>query len=104
MDILSAFDNNKAISFRVIDNNLLEKYAEIWRKVSNLINIELDRKPVYGDIDKYIKTKIKMYENKVNTNFHGKEVSKENASYDCLSLIILESVIKVKESITLKHF
>ena len=31
------------------------------------------------------KTKIKMYEDKANTNFQGKEVPKENASYDCLS-------------------
>ena len=67
-------------------------------------NIEFDRKPVYGDIDKCIKTKVKMYENKVNTNFQDKEVSKENASYDCLSLIILGSVIKVKKGIILKHF
>ena len=36
-----------------------------------------------------------MYEDKVNTNFQGKEVSKENALYDCLSLIILDSVIRV---------
>ena len=28
-----------------------------------------------------------MYKNKVNTNFQGKEVPKENASYDCLSVI-----------------
>ena len=28
-----------------------------------------------------------MYENKVNINFQVKEVPKENASYDCLSLM-----------------
>ena len=36
-----------------------------------------------------------MYEDRVNTNFPGKEVPKENASYNCLSLIILDSVIRV---------
>ena len=30
-----------------------------------------DFEPAYGDIDKYIKTKIKIYKNKVNTNFQG---------------------------------
>ena len=35
-----------------------------------------------------------MYEDRVNTNFQGKIVPKENASYNCLSLIMLESVIK----------
>ena len=61
------------------------------------MTIEFDSEPVYGENDKYIKKKIKMYDNKVNTNFEGKEVSKENASYDCLSLIILDSVIRVNE-------
>ena len=42
------------------------------------MNIEFDSQPVYGDGDKYIKTKIKMYGNRVNTNFQGKKVPKEN--------------------------
>ena len=36
-----------------------------------------------------------MYEDRVNTNFHGKKVPKENVSYKCLSLIMLNSVIRV---------
>ena len=47
------------------------------------MNIEFDSEPVYGDNDKYIKTKIKMHEDRVNTNFQGKKVPKENASYKC---------------------
>ena len=38
-----------------------------------------------------------MYEDKVNTNFQGKEVPKENASYDFLSLITINSVIRVNK-------
>ena len=59
------------------------------------MNIEFDSEPVYGDKDKYIKTKIKMHEDRVNTNFQSKKVPKENASYKCLSLIVLDSVIRV---------
>ena len=95
---VKCFGNNKTMSFRVTDNNLLEKYIGIWRRVSNLINIEFDSEPVYGDIDKYIKIKIKMYDNKGNANFQGKEVPMENASYDCLSLITLDSVIRVSKN------
>ena len=51
------------------------------------MNIELNSEPDYRKIDKYIKTKIKMYENKVYTHFQSKEVPKENALYDFLSLI-----------------
>ena len=61
------------------------------------MNVELDSEPVYGDNDKYIKTKIKMYEDRVNTHFQGKNVPKENTSYKCLSLIMLDSVIRVNK-------
>ena len=38
-----------------------------------------------------------MYGDRVNTNFQGKKVHKENASYKCLSLIMLDSVIRVNK-------
>ena len=57
----------------------------------------LDSKPVYDDNGKYIKTKIKLYGDKVNTNFHGKKLPKENASYQFLSLIMLDSVVRVNK-------
>ena len=47
-----------------------------------------------------IEFEIKLYANKVNTNFQVKEVPKENASYDCLSLITLDCVTRIKK----KHY
>ena len=91
------FDNNEIKSFKVSDNNLLKKYSKIWEEISSLMNIEFDSEPVYGDSDKYIKTKIKMYEDRVNTNIQGKKVPEENASYKCLSLIMLDSVVRVNK-------
>ena len=58
---------------------------------------EFDSDPVYGDNDKYIKIKTKSYGDKVNTNFKGKKIPEENTSYKCLSLIMLDSVIKVNK-------
>ena len=37
------------------------------------MNIKLDSEPVYGDNDKHIKTKIKIYDGNVNTDFQGKK-------------------------------
>ena len=91
------FDSNKAMSFKASDNKLLKKYNKIWGKISNLLNIEFDSQPVHGDGDKYIKTKLKMYGDRVNTNFQGKKVPKENASYKCLSLIMLDSLIRLNK-------
>ena len=39
--------------------------------------MELDSKPVCGDNDKYIKTKIKIYGGNVNLNFEGKKMPKK---------------------------
>ena len=97
IDYVKHFDSNKTMSFKVGDNKLLKKYYKIWEKISNLMNIEFDSEPVYGDTDIHTKTKIKMYEDRVNTNFQGKNVPKENASYKYLSLVMLDLVIRVNK-------
>ena len=71
------------------NTTILKKYDKIWEKVGNLLNIKFDSEPVYGEGDKYIKTKIKMYGDRENTHFQGKKEPKENASYKCLSLLLL---------------
>ena len=71
------FDSNKTMSFKVSDNKLLKKYKKIWEKVGNLLNIKFDSEPAYGDVDKYIKTKIKIYGDRMNTNFQGQKVPKK---------------------------
>ena len=58
------------------------------------MNIEFVSEPVYGDNDKDIKTKIKSHGDKINKNFQGKKIPKENASCKCLSLIMLLEQIK----------
>ena len=55
------FDSNKTTFFKASDNKLLKRYTKIWETVSNLMNIKFDSELVYGDNDKYIKTKIKTY-------------------------------------------
>ena len=61
------------------------------------MKIEFNSEPVYGDNDKYIKPKIKIYGSSVITNFQGKKMAKEKAACKCLSVIMLESVIKAKK-------
>ena len=83
------------MSFRIDDDKLFKKYCKIWKTIKGLLGIEFDSEPVYGDTDYYIKTKAKMCDNKVNNNFKGKETPKGDSSYKCLSLIMLDSVVKV---------
>ena len=84
---------------RKVDENeqLLKNYNEIWEKNENLLNIDFESKPVYGDGDKYIRTKIKIYADSIITNFHNKKMPKEKAPYKCLSIIMIDSVIKANK-------
>ena len=72
------------MSLNITDKKLLKNYTKIWGKVRNLMDIKVDSEPVYDDNDKYMKAKIKIYKGKVNTNFQGQKVLKENASYRCI--------------------
>ena len=91
------FDENATMSFRANNKQLLKNYNKIWGKVEKLMRIDFESKPVYGDDDKYIKTKIKIYADNMITNFHNKKMPKEKAPCKCLSIIMLDSVIKAKK-------
>ena len=43
------FNEIKYMSFLIKDNELLEKYNEIWDKVSKIIKKGFDSEPVYND-------------------------------------------------------
>ena len=58
---------------------------------------DFESKPVYGDGDKYIKAKIKIHADRMITNFHYKKMPKEKAPCKCLSIIMLDSVIKANK-------
>ena len=91
------FDENATMSFRANNKQLLKNYNKIWEKIEKLMRIAFESTPVYGDDDKYIKTKIKIYANNINTNFHNKKMPKEKAPCKCLSIIMLDSAIKANK-------
>ena len=85
------------MSFIVKDKKLLKKYSEIWETIEELMKITFESKPVYGEYVKYIKTKIKMYAGSLIINFHNKKMPKEKAPCKCLSIIMIDSVIKANK-------
>ena len=76
---------------------MLKKYNQIWKRVEKLLKIEFNSKPVYGDDNKYIKTKIKIFNGSVNANFQCKKIPKEKVPCKCLSIIMLDSVIRANK-------
>ena len=91
------FEGNTTMSFKIRDKQLLKKYNQIWKRVEKVLKIEFDSELVYRDNDKYIKTKIKIYAGSMITNFQSKKMPKEKAPCKCLSIIMLDSVIKAKK-------
>ena len=97
---INEFNENKntiTMSLRVNDEQLFNKYNKIWKKVEKLMKIDFENKPFYGDDDKYIKTKIKTYADSILTNFHNQKMLKEKVPCNCLSIIMLDSVIESDE-------
>ena len=68
-------------------------------KITSLMNVEFDSDLIVYDCnDKFIKTKI-------STNFQSKKIPEENTSTcKCLSLIMLDSVIRVSKMYYLQTF
>ena len=90
-------DENATMSFIVKDKKLLKSYTKIWETTEGLMKINFESKPVYGEDVKYIKTKIKTYAGSIITNFHNKKMPKEKAPCKCLSIIMIDSVIKANK-------
>ena len=91
------FNDNAAMSFIVKDKQILKIYTKIWDKIEELMEINFESNPVYGDHVKYIEAKMKIYAGSVITNFHNKKMPKEKAPCKCLSIIMIDSVIKANK-------
>ena len=64
------------MSFVTKDDDMLDKYNEIWDKIEGKLNIKFHNMPVYDE--RYIKAKVREFSGVIKTNFSGYEVPKEN--------------------------
>ena len=67
------------------------------KKNEKLLRMKFDSKPVHGENDKYIPTKIKYMLIVCIKPLKVKKMPKEKVSFKYLSIIILYSVVKVKK-------
>ena len=71
-------NENVTMSFRVNKNQLVKNYNKIWERVEQLMKINFESKPVYGDDDKYTKTKTKIYAGSVLQIFMIKNAERKS--------------------------
>ena len=90
------FENGgKNMSFAIKNDDVLDKYNEIWDKIKGKLNIKFHSMPVYDE--KYIKAKVREFSGVNKTNFLGDEVPKENMHYTCIACITIDSVMRMEK-------
>ena len=90
-------DRGKNMSFVTDDKKVYEKYNEIWNVVKKLLKLKFTVSPVCDD--KYIITKLKIF-NKINlTTFNDNLMPIEKNHYICIPAIDIDSVLKIHEKV-----
>ena len=90
------FENgDKNIFFVIKDDDVLDKYNEIWNKIKKTLNIKFHSMPVYDE--KYIKAKVREFNGVIKTNFLGDEIPKESMHYICIACITIDSVMRMEK-------
>ena len=79
-----------------------ENWNKICYTVSSTIKKGLGSKPVYNE--KYLKTKIKSWKERISTNFQSDKLPVEGSHWICLSLIMVNSHVKIDEKYNLQVF
>ena len=59
--------------------NFQRNIMKFGKRAKNSIKKEFDSEPVYNE--KYLKAKIKLYDGKINTNFHNNKIPKEGSQF-----------------------
>ena len=87
---------------RIDNDKLLEEYRTIWTKIEDLRNIQFNALPV--DDDRYIKTKIGTYGDKVYTNFWDLNVSENKVVCNSFTVISIDSLLVYDNSYYLQVY
>ena len=90
------------MSFLIKDDEVGEKYEQIWDVIKNKLKIIFDSEPVYEY--KYLKTKVKEYDCMIKTNFLNNSMPKENMHYTYIGCITIDSVMKMDKEYFLQVY
>ena len=83
------------MSFLIKDDEMWEKYEQIWNVIKIKLGIKFHSEPIYEQ--KYLKTKVREFDGVIKTNFLGNGVPKENMHYTCIACITIDSVMKMNK-------
>ena len=77
---IKCFENDgKKMSFLIKDDDVLDKYNEIWNSIKKTLGIKFHSMLVYNE--KYMKARVRVFNAVAKTNFLGDKIPKENRHY-----------------------
>ena len=95
------FENgSKRMSFLIKDDEVWDKYDEIWDVIKDKLNIKFHSGPVYEY--RYLKAKVREFDSVIKANFWGNDKPKENMHYTCTACITMDSVMNFHKKIIRK--
>ena len=94
MDILNIY-GGKNRSFVTDDEEVYEKYNEIWEVVRKLLKLKFIVNPIRDD--KYIIAKLTIFKGINRTTFTNNIIPIERNNYTCIAAIDIDSVLKIEK-------
>ena len=86
-------DGGKNMSFVTDDEEVYEKYNEIWELVRKLLKAKFTVNPIRDD--KYVIAKLKIFNGTNRTTFTNNIIPTERNNYICIAAIDIVSVLKI---------
>ena len=86
-------DGGKNMSYATDDEEIYEKYNEIWEVLRKLLKAKFTVGPVRDD--KYIIAKLKIFNGTNRTTFTDNAIPIERNLYTCIPAIDIDSVLKI---------
>ena len=93
---IKSFENrSKNMCFMIKNDDVLDKYGEIWDKVKNTLKIKFHSMAVYDE--KYMKVKVREFNGVIKTTFLSDKIPKESMHYFCIACITIDSVMRMEK-------
>ena len=75
------------------NDEVWDKYDNIWEVIRDKLGIKFHSEPVYEY--RYSKAKVREFDSVIKKNFFGNSMSKENKHYTSIACITIDSVLTI---------
>ena len=90
-------DGRKNMSFVTDDEEIYEKYNEMWEVIKKLLKVDFTVGPVRDD--KYLVAKLKIFDRINRTTFTNYAIPIERNNYICIPAVDIASVLKIDKRV-----